>query len=259
MIPLTGTPKPILIKACLNGPRVKSEHPRVPVTADEIATDARIAVDAGAGALHFHPRGADGRETLDPGPCGEAVTRVRELCPGISLGLSTAKWIVGNPAERLDAVRSWKVLPDFASVNFNERGYSSLCRLLLELGIGFEVGVWSRADAVRLVKSKLDGSCTRILVEMTEKDPGRAVNLTNEIEAYLERSGVAAPRLHHGYGLTAWSVMNNAIRTGKDIRVGLEDTLVLPDGTRSKGNGELIESAVRLAKRFGRDTTNSVS
>ncbi len=38
-----------------------------------------------------------------------------------------------------------------------------------------------------------------------------------------------------------------AIRMGRDIRIGLEDTTVLPDGRVASGNGELVEAAVRLA------------
>jgi uncharacterized protein (DUF849 family) len=69
----------------------------------------------------------------------------------------------------------------------------------------------------------------------------------------LKRSGVKTPRLHHGYGRGAWPVLENAILTGKDVRVGMEDTLFLADGTRARGNRQLVEGAVRLARRFGRE------
>lgn len=242
-----------MVKACLNGPRMKSEHEAVPVLSSEIASDVRLAADAGAGAVHFHPRARDGRETLDARSCGEAVSRARELCPGIPIGLSTAKWIESNQAKRFDAISRWEVLPDFASVNFNERGYSALCSLLLKRGIGVEAGIWSIEDAARLVKSGLHGRCMRILVEVTEKEPRRAVSLADDIEGYLKRSGVKTPRLHHGYGRVAWPVLENGILTGKDVRVGMEDTLFLADGTRARSNKQLVEGAVLLARRFGRE------
>ena len=232
---------------------MKSEHEAVPVLSSEIASDVRLAADAGAGAVHFHPRARDGRETLDAHSCGEAVSRAKELCPGIPIGLSTAKWIESNQAKRFDAISRWEVLPDFASVNFNERGYSALCSLLLKRGIGVEAGIWSNEDAARLVKSGLHGRCLRILVEVTEKEPRRAVSLADDIEGYLKRSGVKTPRLHHGYGRAAWPVLENGILTGKDVRVGMEDTLFLADGTRAGSNKQLVEGAVLLARRFGRE------
>ena len=44
----------------------------------------------------------------------------------------------------------------------------------------------------------------------------------------------------------------SAIRLGRDIRVGLEDTTVLADGRVASGNGELVEAAVRLAEELSR-------
>jgi uncharacterized protein (DUF849 family) len=38
-----------------------------------------------------------------------------------------------------------------------------------------------------------------------------------------------------------------------DVRVGLEDTLVLPDGRTARDNGELIAAAVSMASAAGLD------
>ena len=71
--------------------------------------------------------------------------------------------------------------------------------------------------------------------------------LAAAIEAALDRHGLTAPRLHHGYGVATWSVLRAAIGLGRDIRIGLEDTVVLADGRPASGNRELVEAAVRLA------------
>ena len=243
----------ILVKACLNGPRTKGEHEAVPILAAEIASDASAVVEAGAGALHLHPRDSDGRETLASEPCGEIITRVRELCPGVPVGLSTAEWIERSPDRKLALIRQWDVLPDFASVNFNEGGFHEVCNLLLKQGVGVEAGIWSLADAKRLSGSGLAQSCLRVLVEVTEKDPAEAVNLAIEIDAYLERSRVKGPRLHHGYGIATWAILANAVSIGRDIRAGMEDTLLLVDGSLAKDNRQLVEAAVQLVRRLGRE------
>jgi uncharacterized protein (DUF849 family) len=36
------------------------------------------------------------------------------------------------------------------------------------------------------------------------------------------------------------------------LRTGLEDTFYLPDGSRAKSNGELIEAMTRMARECGR-------
>ena len=75
----------ILLQAALNGDR---EHPATPRTPGELATEARAAVDAGAGSVHLHPYDEHGRETLAAKPCAAALQAVREACPSIPISLS---------------------------------------------------------------------------------------------------------------------------------------------------------------------------
>jgi uncharacterized protein (DUF849 family) len=55
------------------------------------------------------------------------------------------------------------------------------------------------------------------------------------------------PGVLHGTDATAWPMIDLASARGYGTRVGLEDTLVLPDGTTAGGNAELVgAAAVRL-------------
>lgn len=58
------------LQAALNGDR---EHPAVPRTPEELAVEARAAVDAGARSLHLHPYDERGRQTLAAEPCADAL------------------------------------------------------------------------------------------------------------------------------------------------------------------------------------------
>jgi uncharacterized protein (DUF849 family) len=42
-------------------------------------------------------------------------------------------------------------------------------------------------------------------------------------------------------------VLRRAVAAGRDVRIGLEDTLALADGSPASGNAELVASAVALA------------
>ena len=42
--------------------------------------------------------------------------------------------------------------------------------------------------------------------------------------------------------------MRAAVAMGHGIRVGLEDTIVLPDGSVAEGNADLVAAAVRLVR-----------
>src|SRR2546423_3265112 len=161
----------MLIKACLNGSRRPEEHDALPLSPAALANDAHECQQAGAGAVHIHPRGMGGRETLEPDPCAAAIEAIRDQCPGLPIGLTTGLWIVRDPARRQALVRSWTVLPDFCSVNFAEPGTEELCDLLLSRGIGIEAGLSSIADARLFVGSPFSDRCVRVLIEIEPGGP----------------------------------------------------------------------------------------
>jgi uncharacterized protein (DUF849 family) len=240
----------MLIKACLNGGTTREEHPRVPCTPAELAGQAREAVTAGAGAIHIHPRDVSGAETLAAPDVLAAVRAVRAAVPDIPVGVTTGIWAAGgDPGRRLALVSQWtgQDRPDFASVNLSEPGAEPLAAQLADLGIAVEAGVWTADDADRLAASDFGTTVLRILIEPQDPDPDTATRTAVAAEQALDRNGLRAPRLHHGYGIATWHVIRAALKLGRDIRVGLEDTTVLPDGRQATGNGDLITAAVRLA------------
>ncbi len=43
-----------------------------------------------------------------------------------------------------------------------------------------------------------------------------------------------------------WILVADAFRRGHDTRVGFEDSVLLPDGTRAESNAQLVEAALAL-------------
>jgi uncharacterized protein (DUF849 family) len=249
---LTAYARRLLVKACLNGPRKQGEHPALPLTPAELAADARRVVTAGAGAIHVHPRGPDGAETLDPAACDAALMAIRRACPGVPVGLSTAAWIEPDPDRRLSLIGSWTERPDFVSVNFSEPGAVEICEHLPRLGIGIEAGTWTVADAEALAASGLARHVVRVLVEPPDPEPVSARAAAVAIGAALDRDDIEAPRVYHGLGMATWPVIELGLEDGWDVRVGLEDTLHLQDGSPAPGNAELVAAVVAMARRRGR-------
>jgi uncharacterized protein (DUF849 family) len=243
----------VLVKACLNGGTTRREHPAVPQTPAELAADAIAVVRAGAGAIHLHPRDESGVEVLEASAVLAAVGEVQAAVPGVPVGVTTGLWAAGGSSyKRLELVSGWSgpSKPAFASVNMSEPGAAELAALLGELDIAVEAGVWTVADADTLAETGLAEAGTglvRILVEPQDRSAEGAVALAAGIEAALDRHSFTAPRLHHGYGLATWQVLRAAVALGRDIRVGLEDTVVLADGTPATSNAELVAAAVALA------------
>jgi uncharacterized protein (DUF849 family) len=147
--------------------------------------------------------------------------------------------------------------PDFASINMSEPGPDALAATLGNVGVEVEGGVWTTDDADRLASSQFGTKVIRILVEPQEESPEEAVATAAAIEETLSRHGLDAPRVHHAEGMATWAVIRAAILLGRDIRVGLEDTTVLPDGSTAGGNGELVTAALRIAAEAGHGPTGT--
>ena len=240
----------VLVQAALNGGTTRSQHPAVPLTPAELAREARAAQLAGAGAFHLHPRDDDGAQTLAAEHVLAAVAAVR-AATGLPVGVTTGIWTVdGDVSRRLALVGQWTGLarPDYASINMNEPGIEELAALLTSLGIGIEAGVWKADDARVLAASGFKDRIGWVLMEPEETVPADAVATAAAAAAELTRLGISARQVRHGYDLATWDVLGAAIADGQDIRVGLEDTTVLPDGAVAAGNGELVAEAVRLAR-----------
>ena len=164
-------------------------------------------------------------------------------------GVSTGLWMVRDARERHEKVAAWKALPDFASVNFNEDGAIALAEMLLAKGIGVEAGMGSLLATEKFLQSKLAGRCRWVLLEPEQQEMEPALAVIAKIEEMLRDAGIALPIILHGVGRTAWDLIDVAAQRGYDTRIGLEDTLALPDGTQARGNAELVAEAARRARR----------
>jgi uncharacterized protein (DUF849 family) len=221
----------------------------VPISPAELAAEARAAAEAGAGAFHLHPRDLSGAETLEPEHVLAAVAAVR-AATGVPVGVTTGIWTVdGDVRRRLDLVAGWNGpdRPDYASINLNEPGTDELADLLTSIGIGIEAGVWTVGDARLLGASGFKDRILWVLMEPADRTPADAVATAATTSAELARLGITARQVRHGYDLATWDVLRASIADGQDIRVGLEDTTVLPDGSIATGNGNLVAAAARLA------------
>lgn len=242
----------MLIKVCLNGSRERSEHTTLPLSPQELALDARDSVDAGAGAIHIHPRSTNGTQTFDAQACGAAIEAVRAACPDVPLGTTTGAWVEPDVQQRLTLIQQWQVLPDFVSVNFSESGAPELCSILLTRGIGIEAGLSTVEDVQLLLKMGISDRCIRILLEPVEEEIEPALAIVEAIEKILDEASVRTSRLLHGFDTTAWPLLKVALQRGYDTRIGLEDTLALPDGRQTSGNTELVSVACEWARQMGR-------
>jgi len=234
-----------VLQACLNGARSVGAHPALPVTPERLAEDAVAVAELGVRSLHLHPRDVVGLEVLAGPEVATAVAVVRAAVPALEIGVTTAAWIQPDPVRRAELVAGWAGLaagrPDVASVNVHEDGWPAVCAALHRAGIGIELGVFHVTAARALAEVGPPSGTVRVLAEVQAVDD--PVAEAEALLSVLEPLGV--PILLHGEDDGAWPVLVHAARLELDARIGLEDTLHLPDGTRAPHNAALVSQALR--------------
>ena len=279
--------EPLVIIASVNGGGQQSKGETfVPITPDEIAEEAALCEKAGANALHFHGRDKDGNNTGDPAVYAEIIKKVSkktnlmlQLTNGIGhrIDPDTGRHIFPQDDERLALMRL-DPPPDFhgaacASIDFYnpEGGYPEeasfqnshhflreTMRIVYGRGstIEFEVPHVTALHRLHriLVEEGVDPAAPYIMLVMPVF-PAFVPNhrswilLMDEARRLFPNAIVS----HAGVGKGAFEAVTVGLALGvESVRVGFEDTLYLPDGSRPKRNYELIEKVVEIARTFGR-------
>jgi uncharacterized protein (DUF849 family) len=243
------------------------QHP-VPVTTEQMAASCKEAYDAGAAIV-----GLGHLPTWDPEVCATIVDAVRSACPGIIINMSTG--VIG-PSIDEPAAAMRRLRPEIAACNAGTLNYLKTR----------SDGAWAWPplvfdNPVAKVKAFLDvmNECgPRPEIECFDTGIVRSVGLYVENKMaehphYNFVMGVASgmpadpellPLLRRyivdgaSWEVTAigradvWALHQRAADLGGSLRTGLEDTFYLPDGSRARGNGDLIAAIVQCAERAGR-------
>ncbi len=233
------------LQACLNGSRTTTDHSAVPTTPATLADDARQVLAAGADSLHVHSRDKAGAESLAPDDVAATLNAIREACPGLEVGISTAEYIEPDLPRLLTLMKAWTVLPDFVSVNLSEPGIEQVIDVMVRKNVGLEAGIWTAADA-RYLLTFTDVTWLRLLLEPWDSDPEKANMAVDAIEDLLGEALPQVPCLIHGTDGAVWSLLERAMRGGHVSRIGFEDTLFLPTGEKAPDNAALVRAAKAL-------------
>ncbi|MFF2813041.1 3-keto-5-aminohexanoate cleavage protein [Streptomyces sp. NPDC058000] len=236
-----------MLQVCLNGARTAADSGVVALSPAALADAARQAVAAGAQDVHVHPKTPCGEDSLSPRVVGPVLEAIREAVD-VPVGVTTGAWAEPDPGRRAERIASWTVLPDHASVNWHESGADTVAEALLARGVGVEAGIWAgTAAAARFAASPLAPRVLRVLAEvMDDTDPVTAPATARTLLAELAQIPHGRPVLLHGYDGGAWPVLRLAGELGLASRIGIEDTLALPDGVPATSNAHLVSCAAEL-------------
>lgn len=230
------------VVACLNGDRRPGDHPALPVSAEQLAADARAVVAAGATALHVHPRDGRGEQALEPQILTPVLGLLREAVPGVPFSVTTSLTAEPAPWRRFDLVGRWGTVPDSALVDLEEPGAVEIVRLLDDRRLPVEARVATVSCARILLACGVEVS--RVVIEPAQTSPEAARATVARIREVLRSGGVEAPFERSGAEQAAWPLLDDAIAAGEGLRIGLGRTLYAPNGEPARDNAALVAAAV---------------
>jgi len=251
-------------------------HP-VPVTPEELAASAREAWDAGAVCMHVHFRqqgeGLGHLPSWDPALAIETAEAIRSACPGVILNFTTG--VIGrDQAGPIACLRAGQ--PEIAACNAGSLNYlktrsggrwawppmvfdNPVEKIEELLAVMTEVGTRPEFECFDLGILRSVGMYAHVgMVEQPQVN--LVMGVASGMPADPELLPLVLKYLPTGCAWQTtvigraeiWDLHRKAAELGGHLRTGVEDTFYLPDGTRTSGNGALIEALARIAGDCGR-------
>lgn len=227
--------------------RTETDHLALPMTASELAAEARACQQAGAWALHMHVRDTLGRHSLDSMLYGEAVAEVQSAAPGLFVQITTEAVGRYSVAAQFDCLR--EVVPEGASVSTREmaRDVETAGRLYAfaaEAGIALQHILYDLGDLQTLRGFRAGGvippgDCSVLLVFGTYEPPVPArVDAVPEAVEALERGFPDWAAC--AFGPTEEAVLVEVANRGGNVRIGFENNIHRPDGSLAVSTADNI-------------------
>jgi len=258
---------PVVLTVAVTGADVfRENNPNIPYTPVEIAESSIEAGRAGATVVHLHVREDDGTPSGRPELFVDVIDRIRtgsNLLTMVSTGGS-------NDMTIEQRTTGLEARPDLSgvesgSMNFGDETFITappdgrgIAARALDAGIGLEVECFDVGHVI---------SAVRWLEEGVLPQPFR-INLVFGVPGGIDASPEALDAMLRPLPPgTFWTVtcigrhhqrmMALALLKGAPgIRTGLEDIAYVSRGVHAPSNAALVERAVELSHRLGRDVAN---
>ncbi len=259
--------KKVIITAALTGSvPSKDKFPDLPITVDEIVTDAIRCHDAGAAVVHIHVRNKEtGKNCHDEGQFRTIKEQLTARCPDLIVQLSTGGRYEVDDHTRNSGLRchpemaSWCPgsvgFPTGAYVNTTEF-YTDQAKYMLEHNIKPEIECFDTHMVQNALDFYKEGLLTGPLYFDFVMGVQRAQPATlSQLGYLLSMIPKDAEWNLAGVGNHQLSTILWALGGGGHVRVGLEDNQYLSKGVKAT-NAQQVERVVRIAKEIGREIAN---
>ncbi|HYH17461.1 MAG TPA: 3-keto-5-aminohexanoate cleavage protein [Azospirillum sp.] len=254
---------PLIITVAPNGARRgKTDHPAIPLTPDEIGREAARCHEAGAAMIHLHVRDADGRHTLDPDAYRAAVAAVRrEAGPDLLIQATTEAVGIYGAGQQIAAMRDLRpeafsaavreLVPDAGA----ETAAADFLAEQARTGTLVQHILYDGADVARfddlVRRGVIPEASASVLFVLGRYTAGQQSD-ARDLLPFLATWSRNLPWAVCAFGRREAACMAAAAALGGHVRVGFENNMNLPDGTRAPNNAALVAVVAGVAPVLGR-------
>ena len=254
---------PLILTVAPNGAyKQRAEHPGVPVTAAQLADEARRCRDAGAAMLHLHIRRADGRHSLDVDGYREALAAVRAAVGDtMVLQVTSEAAKLYQAPEQIAMVRALR--PEAVSVGLREldqpaigeAGLADFFGWLARERVMTQVILYDLADLRRWQALRSAGTVPEapwfLLFVLGRYSVGQTSS-PHDLLPFVQAHTGGEPWAMCAFGASEHACAVAAAALGGHVRVGFENNLLLKNGQPAPDNAALVAQAADAARCLGR-------
>jgi uncharacterized protein (DUF849 family) len=270
----------ILTCAITGNQTTRAQHPRLPITPEEIATAAIDAAKAGAAVVHLHARDPQTqRGSMDGALFREIVARIRDSGTDVILNLSTGEGgrfvpsedepshaapgtTLTQPERRVAHVEALR--PDICTLDFNTmfsgssvvintpRNLEIMAERIYAAGVVPEIEIFDTGD-LHLANSFIERGVLKrpVLIQIVLGVRYGAVADPQTLMYYAARLPKDCIWAAFGIGRMAFPMLAQSFLLGGHVRVGLEDGVHVRRGVLARDNAELVEKGVAVVENLG--------
>jgi len=248
---------PNLMVAPNGARRIKKDHHAVPLTIKETVETAKACYSAGAGAIHLHVRDEQGNHVLDAGLYKEALNELENEVPNMHIQVTTEA--VGKYSPNDMRKLAYDVTPPGASIGTAELIPSrkpedediKLYKYLTEAGTKIQ-HILYKPDDIDLLIDLLNKSdipienswCLFVIGHYTGK-----ISYPENIPPFLKKMEENQIKLDWSicaFGKEEIGCLEKAVSLGGKIRVGLENSLFMPNGEIAPDNQAKVAAVKKI-------------
>jgi 3-keto-5-aminohexanoate cleavage enzyme len=254
--------KLIITVALTGNVPTKEMNPDLPVTAEEVAADARRCAAAGAALFHVHARDAGQKPTLEKEAFKARVRKIKEVAPEVIIQLSTGGRAGKDWEARANPVRLLPEMASFTTGSNNLPGmiYENspqfiefLAKIFKETAVKPEIEVFETGMINNALFLQSKGYLQAPLhFQFVLGAPGSMPASVKNLSFLADSIPSGSSWTVAGIAKAEIPMAAAAIVMGGHVRVGLEDNLYLTDGSPAT-NPRLVEKIATIAKEVGRE------